>query len=120
MSEFPDEFRLLPPEGHSREELSRLLEPPEPFRPPPPAPAARPQFTVSDVLIVMVGVGVGLAGGSWMRPDHFAAIMGLITLLSLVVVHLYPPETRLGKLVWATIVLAYAIAVVTALFKPVV
>jgi hypothetical protein len=37
-----------------------------------------------------------------------------------VVVHLYPPETRLGKLVWATIVLAYAIAVVTALFKPVV
>jgi hypothetical protein len=118
MAELPDDMRLLPPEGRSREEMAHLLDPPQPFEPPPPAIAVRPQFSVGDVLIVMVGVAVGLAGGTWMRPDHFAAIMGLVTLLGLLAVHLYPPESRLGKLIWATIVLAYVMAVLTALLKP--
>ncbi len=118
MAELPDDFRLLPPEGHSREEMAELLDPPQPFKPPPPEAAARPQFSVGDVLIVMVGVAVGLAGGTWMRPDHFAAIMGLVTLLGLLAVHLYPPESHLGKLIWATIVLAYLMAVLAALLKP--
>jgi hypothetical protein len=118
VADSPDEFRVLPPEGHSREELSHFLEPPPSFQPPPPEPVARPQFTLGDVLVVMVGVAVGLAGGTWMPADHFAAIMGLVTLLSLLAVHLYPPESHLGKLIWATIVLAYVMAVLTALLKP--
>ncbi len=118
MADAPDDVRLLPPEGRSSEEMAQLLDPPAPFQPPPNEPAARPQFSVGDVLIVMVGVAVGLAGGTWMRPDHFAAIMGLVTLLGLLAVHLYPPETHFGKLIWATIVLAYVMAVLTALLKP--
>jgi len=113
-----EDFRVLPPEGHSREQLSHLLEPPPTYEPPPAEPAARPQFSVGDLLVVMVGVAVGLAGATWMRPDHFAAIMGLVTLLGLLAVHLYPPESHLGKLLWATIVLAYVMAVLTALLKP--
>jgi hypothetical protein len=118
MADTPDDFRLLPPEGHSREELSQLLEPPPTFQPSPPEIAARPQFTVADVLVVMVGVAVGLAGATWMRPDYFAAVMGLVTLLGLLAVHLWPPESHLGKLIWATIVMAYVMAVLTALLKP--
>src|SRR4029450_13516711 len=79
MADSPDDFRLLPPEGHSREELSDLLEPRVPYQPPPAPAAARPQFSVGDVLIVMVGVAVGLAGGTWVRAGPFPAAMGLAT-----------------------------------------
>ena len=113
-----DQFHLQPPEGHSRHELSQLIDPPPDNRPPPPEPAARPQFSLMDLLILMIGVGAGLAGGTWMRSDLFAAVMGLVTLLGLLMVHVYPPETHVGKLVWATIVLAYVTAVLAALFRP--
>jgi hypothetical protein len=53
-----------------------------------------------------------------MRPDHFAGVMGLVALLGLLVVHLYPPQSHLGNLIWATVVLAYAMALLTALLKP--
>ena len=57
----------------------------------------RPQFRISDLLIVMVGAAVGLAGGTWIPADLFAAILGLVTLVGLLVVHLVPPRTRLAK-----------------------
>jgi len=69
------------------------------------------------LLIVMVGAAVGLAGGTWVPADLFAAILGLVTLVGLLVVHLVPPRTRLGKVIWTTIVLAYVIAVIVALVK---
>ena len=62
-----------------------------PSRSLPPA-GGQPQFSVGDVLIVMVGVAVGLAGGTWMPTDHFAAVMGLVTLLGLLVVICIRPK----------------------------
>jgi hypothetical protein len=88
----------------------------------PPAPVAvavRPQFGVRDLMVVMVGVAAGLAGGTWMPPDIFAAILGLVTLLGLLAVHMYPPESHLGKLLWGTLVLAYVMAVIAAICQPV-
>ncbi|MEX2174023.1 MAG: hypothetical protein WD872_06655 [Pirellulaceae bacterium] len=78
-----------------------------------------PQFSVGDVLVATVGAAVGLAGGTWMRADLFAALLGLVTLLGLLVVHLRPPRTHLAKLLWATLVLAYMLAVLGAVFRPV-
>ena len=69
-------------------------------------------------MILMVGVAIGLAGGSWMPTDVFAATLGLLTLVGLLVVSWHPPETHLGKLIWATLVLAYVIAVFAAVFRP--
>jgi hypothetical protein len=113
-----DEVKLLPPDSPSREELAHRLTPLPEYRPPPPEPTQRPQFSVGDVLVVMVGVAVGLSGGTWIRADTFAAILGLATLLGLLLVHLYPPQSHLGKLIWATMVLAYVMAVAAALLKP--
>jgi hypothetical protein len=76
-----------------------------------------PQFRISDLLILMIGAAVGLAGGTWGPADLFAAILGLITLIGLLFVHLFPPRSRTGKLVWATVVLAYVMAVAAALVK---
>jgi hypothetical protein len=98
-----DDGPVLPPDGPPRQEL-----------------AQRPQFSVGDVLIVMIGVAAGLAGGTWMPADIFAAILGLVTLLGLLAVHVHPPRSRLGKLLWATLVLAYVMAVLAALVRPVV
>jgi hypothetical protein len=77
----------------------------------------RPQFRISDLLIVMVGAAVGLAGGTWIAADIFAALLGLLTLIGLLIVHLIPPQSHTGKVIWATVVLAYVTAVGAALVK---
>jgi hypothetical protein len=86
-------------------------------QPPTTAPPP-PQFSLGDVMILMVGVAVGLAGGSWMPNDAFAAILGLVTLLGLVAVSWYPPQTHLGRIVWAALVTAYFMAVLAAIARP--
>ena len=90
----------------------------DPATGPLPAPTRRGQFSVGDLLILTVGVAVGLAGGSWMPTDVFAAVLGLCTLLGLLVVSWRPPRSHLGKVLWATLVLAYVIAVFAAVFRP--
>ena len=75
------------------------------------------QFTVFDLMIVMIGVAGGLAGGTWMPSDIFAALLGLVTLFGLALVHFFPPESHFARLMWGTLVLAYVIAVGAAIFK---
>jgi len=115
--ELVEEFRLRLPECPSREDQLRELEPPPPL-PVAALPSATPfQFSVSDVMIVMIGVAGGLAGGTWMPSDIFAAVLGLVTLLGLVLIHFVPPETHFARLLWGTLVLAYIVAVAAAIVK---
>ena len=112
-----EEFRLRLPECPSREEQLREIEPPPPL-PVAALPTAPPfQFSVSDVMIVMIGVAGGLAGGTWMPSDIFAAVLGLVTLLGLVLIHFFPPESHFARLLWGTLVLAYIVAVAAAIIK---
>jgi hypothetical protein len=112
-----DQFRLRPLDCPSREEQLREIEPPPPL-PVVTIPTALPfQFTVFDVMIVMIGVAGGLAGGTWMPSDIFAAILGLVTLLGLALIHFFPPESHFARLLWGTLVLAYIVAVGAAIFK---
>ena len=69
------------------------------------------------MLVVTTGLAVSLAGGTWMPPEVFAAVLGLVTLIGLLIVHLHPPESRFAKLVWGTLVLSYIVAVVTAVVR---
>ena len=111
------EFRLQPIQHPSREEFLREVEPLPPL-PTLDAPVREKfQFTVFDMMIVMFGIAVGLAGGTWMPSDIFAAILGLVTLIGLTLVHFCPPESHLSKLLWGTLVLAYVVAVGAAVFK---
>lgn len=112
-----DEFVLRPPDGPGRQAIELFLDPPKIPESPPPA-ANEYQFRLTDLLIVTAGVGLGLAGGSWMPRDMFAAILGLVTLLGLMLVHLYPPETRQSKVLWGTLVLSYLISVAAAICYP--
>lgn len=113
-----DEFVLRPPDGPGRERIERFLDPPPQLPPDPPPKPSEYQFRLTDLLIVTAGVAVGLAGGSWMRRDVFAAVLGLVTLLGLMAVHIYPPESRLGKVIWGTLVLAYLVSVGAAILRP--
>jgi len=113
----PDEFRLAQPDCPSRDDWQRALQPPRSL-PAPDPPAPRHQYSVGELMILMIGVAAGLAGGSWMPTDVFAALLGLCTLVGLLVVSWNPPETRLGKLIWATLVLAYVVAVFAAVLRP--
>ena len=111
------DFVLLPPECPSRDELERGLTDPIqlPGPPPPPPP---PQFSLADVMLLTAGVGVGLAGGTWMPGKMFAAVLGLALLIGLLIVSWRPPESRLGKVIWASCVIAYFTAVLAAVFRP--
>jgi hypothetical protein len=70
-----------------------------------------------DLMVVIVGVAVGLAGGTWMPAEHFAGIMGLLILLGLVLIHFYPLESHGARLAWGTFVLAYFVALLAAVFS---
>ena len=112
-----DQLRLRPVECSSRQEQLQELEPPLPL-PAEAIPASPPfQFSVFDVMFVMIGVAAGLAGGTWMPSDIFAAILGLVTLLGLALIHFFPPESHFARLMWGTLVLAYIVAVGAAIFK---
>lgn len=113
-----DDFTLRPPDGPGRERIERFLDPPPQLPPDPPPKTSEYQFRLTDLLIITAGVGLGLAGGSWMRRDIFAAVLGVVTLLGLMLVHIYPPESRLGKVVWGTLVLAYLVSVGAAILRP--
>ena len=111
-----DNFPLQPSDCPSREQFSRGHEPirlpelPLPHRP-------RFQFSMSDLMIVTLGVATGLAGGSWISAELFAAVLGLVTLVGLMLVHANPPETHTGRLLWGTLVMAYVIAVAAAVVR---
>jgi hypothetical protein len=113
----PDELRLLPPDCPSSDQFRQhftVAEVPEPT----PEPPQRFQFSLVDLMVIMVGVGVGLAGGTWMPADHFAGIMGLLILGGLILVHFYPLESHGARLAWGTFILAYFVALVAAMCRP--
>src|SRR5262245_29430994 len=111
-----EDFRLRLPDCPSREEKLHELEPLPLLSS---APAAVPafQFSVFDLMIVMVGIAGGLAGGTWMPSDVFAALLGLVTLVGLALIHFVPPESHFARLMWGTLVLSYVVAVGAAIFK---
>jgi hypothetical protein len=114
-----DDFALLPPDCSSRAEAEQRCRLPIKLPERPPVPKARIQYSVGELMIVMVGLSISLAGGRWMPPDIFAAVLGITTLLGLFFVTWHPPETRAGKLIWTALIIAYLMAVVAgALQRP--
>jgi len=108
---------LRPSECPSREQFSRGHEPIVIPTLPPVAPPPTWQFSISDTMLVTVGIAAGLAGGTWMPPEMFAALLGLVTLLGLMLVHVFPPEGHYPRLAWGTLVVSYIIAVLAALVR---
>ena len=112
-----DDFVVRSPECRSREELEREMADPIQL-PPPPQPKPPTQFSVRDIMLLMIGVSVGLAGGSWMPSQTFAFALGLVTVLILLVVSLHPPQTHMGRMAWAALVIAYFSALLSAIIRP--
>jgi hypothetical protein len=112
-----DDFLLRPPECRSREELERELA--EPIRlPEAPPPAAPFQFSIGDVMLLMVGVSVGVAGGNWMPARIFGFYLGLLTIVVLLAFTLHPPQSRTARLVLTTLLVAYFSAMLAAAIRP--
>lgn len=112
-----DELRLLPPDCPSSDQFRQRFEKSDAVEPAPVPPPARYQFSLVDLMIVTAGVGLGLAGGTWMPADYFAGIMGLLILGGLILVHFYPLESHGAKLAWGTFILAYFVALLAAIFR---
>jgi hypothetical protein len=112
-----NDFVLIPPDCSSRAEVEQRCRLPIKLPERPPVPRPRLQFSIGELMIVMVGLSISLAGGRWMPPDIFAAVLGITTLLGLFFVTWHPPETRAGKLIWTALIIAYLMAVVAAALR---
>jgi hypothetical protein len=112
-----DDFTLRPLECRSREELERELADPIllPEAPPPPRPW---QFSIGDVMFLMVGGSIGLAGGSTLWGHAFEFALGLVTLSLLVIFQFHPPQTHAGRLVLTAVLIAYFSALLAAAIRP--
>ena len=62
-----------------------------------------------------ISISIGLAGGKWVPAGFFALFMGVVTVGGLIIVELYPPQSRAGWLAWTALVLAYLSAWLSAL-----
>lgn len=111
-----EDFQFKPVDCPSRHELAGPTFPLE--LPPAEAVSDAPprfRFSVLDLLIVTAAISVGLTGGKWIPAEVFALILGLVTVGGLIIVELYPPESRAGWLAWIAVVLAYLSAWLSAL-----
>ena len=111
------ELNLLPVDGKTPEELSqrpkyflKATHEPEVEKP--------YQFSLAELMLITTGVALGAAGGRWFPSDVYAALMGLVTVVGLLVVTLHPPQSRWAKIVWGMLIAAYAVAVFVAILKP--
>jgi hypothetical protein len=111
-----DEFALKPIENPSREQFERKFEPISVEAPTTPAPKPI-RFSLSDIMLVMVGVAIGSAGGNWMPAEAFAGWMGIAAIAAVILVQHYPPASHLARVCWLAMGLAYVIALALAIFR---
>ncbi len=114
IDESGDELQLRPVECPARHEIAPVVLPEMLAESETPA-AGRVRFSVLDLLIVTAAISIGLAGGKWVPAGFFALFMGVVTVGGLIIVELYPPQSRAGWLAWTALVLAYLSAWLSAL-----
>ena len=109
-----DELKLAPPQADASDRETGQLDPAGNNRGGPPKEPPI-QFSLGEFLLVFGIVSVGLSGLSWMGPQVFAGICGVIALAVFVVAMVWKPEAPLFHLVWYALMGLYAIAIVFAL-----
>ena len=114
--------RLAPADGKSRHELeSEQLDPavlelakaalqPE--------GGARLQFTLGQLMILMVFAGLGLAGARLLPRGTFAGIAGLLALTGLVISQLMTTRHRLFDFAWFSLIVMYLLAAMSSVILP--
>lgn len=77
------------------------------------------QFTLTEFLIWIAIVSIGLSGLAWIGPQIFAGICGFLALAALVITLVWNPQASLFQLVWYALLVMYMIAIVIAVLAPV-
>lgn len=120
-----EEYRVLPAEGPSREELERAVEG-APARMAPWLAEAQPvtkrglpqvQFSLAELITVFTLLAVGLSASTWLPLEAFAGAMGGVTCLCLIVFWWRPPQTRFAYLFWGTMGVLYVAAATAAVVR---
>ena len=68
-------------------------------------------------MVLMFGISLGMAGGTWIHPGIFSLLMGVIMLAGLAIYHFDPPETHRMKVVWIPLFAGYLTSVIAAMIK---
>jgi hypothetical protein len=77
----------------------------------------RPQFSLRDLFVLTTIVAIELAGLRWFGARGLAAIAGMAAVGWLIFVTVYH-ATPLFRLVWWSLLVAYLLALLTALVEP--
>ena len=119
-----EDYRVLPPEGPSREDLERASpitpiapvwrEADEPVKK---RGIPRMQFSLVELLAVFTLLATGMSAATWLPLDVFAGVMGAVTLLCFVTFWIRPPQSRFAYLFWGTMGALYVGASAAAVVR---
>jgi hypothetical protein len=117
----PNDIRLLPPEGKSKDEIAAALEDVAklPLADQDRAMAARKPFRYSllELMTLTTLACLGLAAATWMPLDIFAGVAGIVFLLALAWFRLRPPQSRMSQLVWYVVGAIYVLSAFAAVLR---
>jgi hypothetical protein len=117
------EVGLLPPAGKSRAVLEAEMNGQFPAKLPLAdneriaAKRETFRFSLRELMAFTTFAAFGLSGASWLRPDLFAGVVGLVVSLSLLLIAFRPPQTRIMKLAWTCAIVIYLFAALVAVLK---
>jgi len=117
------EFHLAPPEGKSRSDLEWELVEPEVMRQrddPRQALHVRRgwfQFSLGGMCLLMTALALGMAGASHLSAELFAGVVGGVTVLGLILIHVYQVEGSLRWRLMLSLTALYLGAAIAAAFK---
>ena len=70
------------------------------------------QFSLSELFLVITSGAVGLAGVRWLPAGLFAGLAGVFAVLSIAMLTLFAPESRVLRLAWWTLTAMYVLAAI--------
>ena len=117
------ELRLSPPAGKSRADLEAEANGQFPAKLPladndriiakhPPI-----RYSLRELMAFTTFAAIGLSGATWLPPDIFAGLAGLVVLFSLLLIVFRPPQTRIMKLAWTSAFVIYIFAALVAVIQ---
>lgn len=80
-------------------------------------PVERFRFHIADVMTVVTGISIAFAGGTWIRSEIFALILGLLVLVGIAVTSFHPLESRRQSVLWLTLILSYISSTIAAFVR---
>jgi hypothetical protein len=113
------DFHLAPAPTDASDKLQSSKHAPNPGREEKgPSTGPPPQFSLSEFLLWIAIMSVGLSGLAWIAPPMFAGVCGFLALAAMIITLIWNPQAPMFQLVWYALLFMYLIALIIAFLAP--